>query len=182
MTTNSKTTNKTALHDNRTATATAPEIHVKAVSKAHRDVPFIGCLTDLWRDSVVSTHHFLQCNDIRELTPYVVQALQSIPFLYVAYSDGRPVAFMGIDGNKIEMLFVSPRHLRHGIGKCLVKLAIQEHNAVLVDANEQNTQAVLFYRHMGFEVVGRTETDGQGNPFPILEMRLGDRCNPAGKE
>jgi putative acetyltransferase len=43
-----------------------------------------------------------------------------------------------------------------------------------VDVNEQNPQGVGFYRHMGFEQVGRSELDGQGNPFPLLHMRLGE--------
>jgi putative acetyltransferase len=38
--------------------------------------------------------------------------------------------------------------------------------------NEQNPQGVAFYRHMGFGQVGRSELDGQGNPFPLLHMRL----------
>ena len=36
--------------------------------------------------------------------------------------------------------------------------------------NEQNPQAEGFYRHLGFRTFERTETDGQGNPFPILKM------------
>jgi len=27
---------------------------------------------------------------------------------------------------------------------------------------------------MGFEQVGRSELDGQGNPFPLLHMRMGE--------
>jgi hypothetical protein len=29
---------------------------------------------------------------------------------------------------------------------------------------------------MGFEQVGRSELDGQGNPFPLLHMRLGGQA------
>jgi putative acetyltransferase len=38
--------------------------------------------------------------------------------------------------------------------------------------NEQNPQAKGFYEHMGFQVYKRTDTDEQGNPYPILYMRL----------
>ena len=38
--------------------------------------------------------------------------------------------------------------------------------------NEQNEQAAGFYRRMGFEVVGRSESDGLGQPFPVLHMEL----------
>ena len=41
-----------------------------------------------------------------------------------------------------------------------------------MDVNEQNPQGVAFYRHMGFEQVGRSALDGQVNPFPLLHMKL----------
>lgn len=41
-----------------------------------------------------------------------------------------------------------------------------------VDVNEQNEQAVGFYRRMGFEVAGRSAEDGMGLPFPLLHMRM----------
>ncbi|WP_311769057.1 GNAT family protein [Novispirillum itersonii] len=40
--------------------------------------------------------------------------------------------------------------------------------------NEDNPQAVAFYRHMGFTVTGRSEVDGSGKPFPLLHMQLTD--------
>lgn len=41
--------------------------------------------------------------------------------------------------------------------------------------NEQNPLAKGFYEHMGFRVYGRTEKDGQGNPYPILYMKRDDK-------
>jgi putative acetyltransferase len=54
----------------------------------------------------------------------------------------------------------------------LLQHAIAAFGANEVDVNEQNPQGVGFYRHMGFEQVGRSELDGQGNPFPLLHMKL----------
>jgi len=44
--------------------------------------------------------------------------------------------------------------------------------ATELDVNEQNEQAVGFYLKMGFEVVGRSDLDGTGKPYPPLHMRL----------
>jgi len=41
-----------------------------------------------------------------------------------------------------------------------------------VDVNEQNPQAEGFYKHIGFEVFEHNKFDEQGNPFPILKMKL----------
>lgn len=60
---------------------------------------------------------------------------------------------MGIEGERLEMLFLA----HYGVRELTV--------------NEQNPQAVGFYRHMGFETYMRTETDEQGGPYPLLYMR-----------
>jgi putative acetyltransferase len=44
--------------------------------------------------------------------------------------------------------------------------------ATRLDVNEQNDQAVGFYRRMGFAAVGRSERDYTGKPYPLLHMRL----------
>ena len=79
---------------------------------------------------------------------------------------------MGLQEQKIEMLFVSPEYFGKGIGRRLVDLAVDEYGAVYVDVNEQNPKAAGFYRHVGFAVFRRDEVDGQGNAFPILRMKL----------
>ncbi|WP_455586670.1 GNAT family N-acetyltransferase [Bacteroides sp.] len=133
---------------------------------------FIDALTVLWEASVCATHHFLNEDDIQKLTPLVKMGLSGIETLIVANDNHTPVAFMGIEKNKIEMLFVSPTHFGKGIGRKLVELAIAQYDVRYVDVNEQNPQATGFYRHIGFEVFERTELDEQGNPFPILKMKL----------
>lgn len=129
-------------------------------------------LTTLWEASVRATHHFLTEDAIQKITPFVKKGLSGVETLVVAYDNQRPVAFMGIDTDKIEMLFVSPDCLGKGIGKELAELGIAQYRVRYVDVNEQNPQAAGFYRHIGFEVFERTEWDEQGNPFPILKMRL----------
>ena len=53
-----------------------------------------------------------------------------------------------------------------------LQAAIDELGATRVDVNEQNPRALGFYLHEGFEVIGRSETDGLGQPYPLLHMRL----------
>ena len=79
---------------------------------------------------------------------------------------------MGIDSSRIEVLFVLPGNYGNGIGKELVAYAIENYNVKYVDVNEQNPAAVGFYKHLGFATFERTELDEQGNPFPILKMKL----------
>jgi putative acetyltransferase len=70
------------------------------------------------------------------------------------------------------MLFVAPEARGKGVGALLCHHAIQHEQATKVDVNEQNPQAIGFYQHLGFGIVGRSEVDGQGKPFPLLHMML----------
>lgn len=130
-------------------------------------------LEKVWKASVKETHLFLSDKEIEDIQKYIPQALAEISHLIVAQNeDGIPVAFMGIDGQKLEMLFIAPNERGHGLGKSLLEYGIREYNVNELGVNEQNPQAKGFYEHMGFKVYKRTETDEQGMPYPILYMRL----------
>ena len=83
-----------------------------------------------------------------------------------------PLAGSGNVG-KIEMLFVHPEAHKNGVGRSLVEFAKSCYPVLLVDVNEQNPGAVAFYERCGFLACGRSALDGQGNPYPLLHMRLG---------
>ena len=67
--------------------------------------------------------------------------------------------------------FGSSRKRGQGTGKQIVEYLLENCGIKEVCVNEQNPQAKGFYEHMGFEVYRRTETDEQGNAFPILYMK-----------
>ena len=143
------------------------DIHIPAV----RPSSLIDALTTIWEASVRATHHFLAETDIYSLRPLVKAGLSEIPLLVLAEGpEGDPLGFMGLDGEKIEMLFISPHSRGQGIGRRLVEYAVSAFDAKEVDVNEQNPLAVEFYEYVGFKKVSRSEVDGQGNPFPILHM------------
>jgi putative acetyltransferase len=87
-------------------------------------------------------------------------------------ANGMVVGFIGIAEGKVEMLFIHPDYRGQGIGRTLLSYTINERGATTVDVNEQNDQALGFYLRMGFEVVGRSELDSNGKPYPLLHMRL----------
>ena len=152
---------------------------VKIEIVARRDQAVSSALLEIWEASVTATHDFLAAKDIRALKPVVYEAIQGIETLVTAKNEnGIAVAFMGVERDKIEMLFVVPQMRGKGIGRRLLSYAVNELNARYVDVNEQNPQAAGFYGEMGFEVFGRSELDAQGNPYPLLHMRLkGMRVN-----
>lgn len=132
-------------------------------------------LVTVWESSVRATHHFLQESDIATLRPLLLNVyLPNLKVMIARDEAGVIHGFLGVDENRIEMLFVDDASRGKGVGKLLLNYAIAHFGANEVDVNDQNPQGVAFYQHMGFVQVGRSERDGQGNAFPLLHMRLGE--------
>ena len=130
-------------------------------------------LLEVWERSVRATHLFLSAGEIAEIKTYVPQALREVPHLIVAWeAEGIPVGFMGVDGQKLEMLFLAPEERGKGLGRELVQYGMERFDIREVTVNEQNPQARGFYERMGFCVCQRSELDEQGRPYPLLQMRL----------
>lgn len=132
---------------------------------------------EVWEASVRATHHFLQPGDVELFRPYVRKALLEGPengleLACLRDREGSMVGFLGVAEGKVEMLFIDPAWRGRGLGRRLLEHALDELGATTVDVNEQNEQAVGFYRRMGFRVVGRSERDGLGKPYPLLHMAL----------
>lgn len=140
-----------------------------------RTPDLVDRLTEVWERSVRATHLFLSDGEIESIKSYVPQALCDVAHLVVAESDaGCPVAFMGVEDGALEMLFIAPEERGRGLGRRLLRRAIEEYAVKRLAVNEQNPQARGFYEHMGFVVRARTDRDEQGNPYPLLHMRLSD--------
>lgn len=142
----------------------------KLLDAVPKDYPAI---VEVWEASVRATHDFVTEEDILFFRPLVRDGLPRTDQLLCARAaDNSLTGFIGVTGRKIEMLFVHPDWRGKGVGRCLLEHAVSVLGASDVDVNEQNEQAVAFYRRMGFVVVGRSDLDGTGKPYPILQMRL----------
>ena len=137
-----------------------------------REPQLIHQFTAIWKDSVRATHLFLSEAEIQEIKAHVLQALTGVSHLLVAERVlGQPVAFMGLEGHRLEMLFLSPAERGAGLGRQLLEYGILHYDLQELTVNEQNPQAVGFYRHMGFETYRRTDCDEQSGPSPRLYMK-----------
>lgn len=146
---------------------------LKIIEVKDRTQPLIEQLLKVWESSVKATHLFLSEDEIENIKKYVPQALKEIPYLIIIENEDKiPVGFMGIVEQHLEMLFISHEERGKGLGKELLKYGIEEYSVNDLAVNEQNPLAKGFYEHMGFEVYKRTERDEQGDPYPLLYMRL----------
>ena len=138
-----------------------------------RTEKIINQLLEVWEDSVKATHTFLSNEEIGNIKNYVPQALKGVAHLIIIENENTiPIAFMGIEKNKVEMLFIKDDERGKGLGKQLLNYGIRKYNVNELAVNEQNSEAKDFYEHMGFKIYKRNELDDQGNPYPVLYMKL----------
>lgn len=128
-------------------------------------------LIEIWESAVLNTHDFLKEDDFLYFKKQLPVYFQYVTLLGFEQAGGL-VGFMGIADGNLEMLFVDNDCRGAGIGKQLIAYAVANLQVTKVDVNEQNIQAVGFYEYMGFNIVGRSELDGEGKDYPILHMRL----------
>lgn len=134
-------------------------------------------LIPVWESAVRATHSFLSEHDIAALRVQIPHYFPAVTLRVWRDEHAQIQGFIGVSGDTVEMLFINAESQGKGIGRALLAWAIEQ-GAIQLDVNEQNPQALAFYRHCGFDVVGRSALDGQGRPFPLLHLRyVGRREN-----
>ncbi|MFV0626706.1 MAG: GNAT family N-acetyltransferase [Alphaproteobacteria bacterium] len=129
-------------------------------------------ITEIWEASVRATHDFISEEDIIYYRDVVYNEFLAQLDVYGAIEENELKGFVGIQKNRVEMLFISPKFFHQGLGKKLMKFAIDELDIDEVDVNEQNPKALEFYQKLGFEVIFRKEKDASGRPYPVLFLKL----------
>ncbi len=126
----------------------------------------------IWRAAVDATHDFLSAEHRAEIDAMIAeQFLPHAPLWLIEDDAGVVQGFLAMDGAMIDALFVDPAAHGRGFGSTLVAHALSLSPNALVDANEQADNALPFYLARGFEVIGRSESDPAGRPYPILHLR-----------
>ncbi len=146
---------------------------MRIIEVKERTEILVNQLLEVWEDSVKATHLFLSSGEIENIKKYVPQALKKVSHLVIIENENNiPIAFIGIEDRKLEMLFIKNSERGNGLGKKLLNYGIENYSVNELAVNEQNPNAKGFYEYMGFKIYKRTELDEQGNPYPILYMKL----------
>lgn len=127
---------------------------------------------EIWRAAVDATHGFLTPEDRSEIDAMVAaEFLPKVALWLSTDAADRAVGFVVLDGEEIDALFVDPAEHGRGHGTLLLRHAIAL-GATRVEASEQADNALPFYLARGFRIVGRTEHDPDGRPYPLVQLHL----------
>ena len=89
----------------------------------------------IWERSVRATHLFLSDAEVNRIKEYVPRAFEGVEHLIVAEAE-KPVAFMGTQNGRLEMLFVAPEERGRGIGRQLLQYGVENYGVLEVTVNE----------------------------------------------
>lgn len=128
-------------------------------------------LAAIWESAVKATHHFLDAKDFIYYQSRITDYFEQVNLYVYQDEKGDLLGFMGVSGFMLEMLFVDASSRGRGIGRELLHYAVENLNVRKLDVNEQNTQAVGFYTHLGFKIIGRSPLDNEGKPYPLLHLQ-----------
>ncbi|WP_430597648.1 GNAT family N-acetyltransferase [Enterococcus sp. AZ177] len=131
-------------------------------------------LVEIWERSVKQTHDFLDIKDFKTIRKELPTYLPHLDVCVWTEGD-KIIGFSGVDGNKLEMLFLDPLHIGKGYGKQVMTNLLKMKDIQLIDVNEQNQSAKAFYHVMGFEEYARSEVDDAGRPYPILHLQRSNK-------
>ena len=80
---------------------------MKITEISKREPHLLQSLTALWERSVIATHLFLSAEEIAQIKQYLPQALSEVAHLIIAPNEhGEPLGFMGINEQKLKVLFL----------------------------------------------------------------------------
>jgi len=129
-------------------------------------------LSAIWFEASRQAHAFIGEASLREQRVLIETVYLPRAETLVAVRGAEPAGFISLIDDFIGGLFVSPRHQGGGIGRRLVRHAAQLKGSLRLEVYTANTQALAFYRSLGFEELSRRPSDDQGLPFENAQMLL----------
>jgi GNAT superfamily N-acetyltransferase len=112
-----------------------------------------------------------ELHDEDDVRGYMARDVLSKCDVLVVRRDGRPVAFLALDGNQVDHLYVHPDAQRRGVGSALLAEAKRRRPGGLeLWVFERNDGARAFYARHGFVELFRS--DGRANEEREPDVRL----------
>lgn len=127
-------------------------------------------IINLWYNTVKATHHFLSEQDLNLIYQEFSSFISQTSAILAINQHNTIIGFMLLNRNHIEALFINHTLRKKGIGKKLINNILSKFSSITTTVNEQNIQALQFYKHLGFQQTHREEYDQQNRPYPLLYL------------
>ena len=129
-------------------------------------------IMEIWESTVKATHNFLSEEDFNYFKEIIPRNYLPNLEVYLIIENQEAKGFSSVSEGNLEMLFIHNDSRGKGFGKKLFQFMKDKTSFTKVDVNEQNSQAISFYKKLGFKQIGKSEKDGSGKNYPTIHMSL----------
>lgn len=131
---------------------------IRALQKAD-----INRVADLWLNTNLKAHDFILAqywngnyDAVKEMLP------QAEVYVYENDNDNKIQAFVGLNDEYIEGIFVADGMQSQGIGKLLLDFVKEKREKLRLNVYRKNRRAINFYQREGFEIWGEGLDEATG--------------------
>ena len=132
----------------------------------------INKVANIWLYTNITAHYFIPEQYWKSNFELVKELLLQAT-VYV-YEDNQEIwAFIGLNDEYVEGVFVSDKMQSLGIGKLLLNYAKDKRSKLLLNVYQKNTRAISFYQREGFEVQneGLDEATGEKDYVMVWQQK-----------
>lgn len=132
----------------------------------------INKVANIWLYTNITAHYFIPEQYWKSNFELVKELLLQAT-VYV-YEDNQEIwAFIGLNDEYVEGVFVSDEMQSLGIGKLLLNYAKDKRSKLLLNVYQKNTRAISFYQREGFEVQheGLDEATGEKDYVMVWQQK-----------
>ncbi len=129
-------------------------------------------LSKIWLEASLIAHPFIGERRLTDQRGLIEDQYLPRSETWVATMAGRPVGFISLLQTFIGGLFITPERQGSGIGGKLISHALKLKGELTLEVYTENTQAVSFYRRIGFQELSRRSVDDEGFPFESARLHL----------
>lgn len=129
-----------------------------------KDEKTLKTLGDLWLNSNITTHNFI--NEQYWISNYenVLNAFKEAEIIVYTKNE-EIIGFCGLMDNYIAGMFVEKNERNQGIGQKLMKHLQTEKENLSLKVYQQNKKAIKFYKHHNFEIKEETQDETQNKEY-----------------
>ena len=139
------------------------EISIRPLQEADLDT-----VVDLWLKSSIKAHSFIEASFWEGQVSAMREVYIPSADTWVAEYEGMLVGFVSLNEEMLAALFVHPFFQGNGIGKQLLRFAMEQSDSLVLSVYKENKRAMDFYRKQGFEAVQEQVDKHTGMPEVIM--------------